>query len=119
MKYMYRDKLYEGTRAEIVELLIIDLRDLLGFDPQFIARALSDVPDTYDIEIGPDKFSGTKAEILDQYKKVQDIAPIVADGIGGTYVTILGIGVYLDRGTQVEEARQLILEKVKQRINDL
>ncbi len=117
MKYIFRDKLYQGTRAEIVDQLTIDLRDLLGFSHNAINAVFNRIPETYDIEIGSDTFSGTKKEILEQFTKVQLIAPIVCHNI--TVLTILGITVFLDPGQHVCKARTKVIEKVKGMIDEL
>ena len=116
MRYIFRNKLYKGTRAEIKDQLIIDLRDLLGFSPNAINAAFNRIPETYDIEIGIDTFSGTKEEILEQFIKVQAIAPIV---VPSGWARILGVSVYLTAGEHACTIRSKVIEKVKGMIDEL
>ena len=117
MRYIFRNKLYKGTRTEIVNQLYIDLRDLLGWQFANIHKVLKNIPETYDIEIGNDTFSGTKEEILEQFIKVQAKAPIVVSSV--CWARILGVSVYLTAGDHVDVARDKIIGKVKRLIHDL
>ncbi len=67
MKFMFRNKLYRGTKDEIKGQVIIDLRDLLDYDIEDIKAVVNLIPDTYDFNIGMDTICGTKSEILEQF----------------------------------------------------
>ncbi len=117
MKYIFRNKLYKGTRTEIVDQLTIDLRDLLRYTTPFIQMELDKIPETYDFEIGTDTFSGTKEEILEQFVKVQKIAPIVLSS--GCYLKILGVHVWVSSGEHVCSVRTKVINRVKGMIDEL
>jgi len=117
MKYIFREKLYQGTRAEIVDQLTIDLRDLLDYDAISIARFVNQVPKTYNLETGIDTFSGTKKEIIKQYERAQAHAPVVVKS--KCFFTVLGIHVCLDHGDHVNLARAKAIEFVKEKVNAL
>ena len=117
MRYIFRNKLYQGTRTEIVDQLYIDLRDLLGWHFTDIHKVLKNIPKTYDIEIGINTFSGTKEKILEQFIKVQAIAPIVSPY--GCYLKILGAHVWIPKGDHVGVARTKVIDKVKGMIDEL
>ncbi len=116
MKHIFREKLYQGTRTEIMDQMTIDLRDLLGFGPNEIQQELFKIPKVFEIEIGIDVFSGTKREILDQFIVVQKIAQIVC--VSFSTLSILGITVFMKSGEHVDVARDKVIKGVKRIIND-
>ena len=44
MKFMFRNKLYRGTKDEIKGQVIIDLRDLLDYDIEDIKAVVNLIP---------------------------------------------------------------------------
>ena len=117
MIYMFRDKLYKGTRVEIEDQLYIDLRDLLGWQFADIHKELKNIPETYNFEIGIDIFSGTKKEILEQFIRAQKIAPIVCTR--SCTLKLLGIPVILNGGEHTCAARTKVIDVVKGMIDDI
>ncbi len=116
MIFEFRSKLYQGTRPEIVEQLVIDLRDLLGYNHKKIQMVLNQIPKTFDIEIGSALFNGTKEEILEQAIAALKIAPVVSMGC---WVDILGLSMYIKKNDHFCSAKDQFIEYIKERIDAL
>ena len=117
MKFTYKSKIYEGSKEEIENQVTIDLRDLLDYNPGMILKVLKGIPESFDVKIGNEYLSGTKEEILDQFIKVQEIAPIVCECF--CTFNVLGIRVSVVPGEHMCVIRKRIISKVKKVINDI
>ena len=113
MKFLFREKMYTGTESEIKDQLIVDLRDLLGYNHNQIQKVLDRVI-KIKIKIGIDEFSGTSAEILDQFINAQKIAPIVCESFCN--FTVLGVITSMAPGEHICKIRGKVIAKVKRMI---
>ena len=116
MKYIFRNKLYQGTRTEIVDQLVVDLRDLLGYQPYDIHKLLKDIPETFDIEIGIDTFRGTKEEILEQF--MANIRGVDVIFKYNNQFDLLGICIFGYPGETISTIRSRIIKKVRRIIDE-
>ena len=137
MKFEYNGVEYCGTRAEIIRKLesnltffsltyngywklgttITVLRDCSPSEArkELTEMILKSVPQT--LVIGNDKFSGTKAEILEQFIRVQKVAPAVFENYCD--LKILGVSVSMVPGEHTCKIRDKVIAKVKRIVNDL
>ncbi len=116
MKFIFREKMYQGTKPEIKDQLIIDLRDLLGWKPSEIKKVLDRVPMAISIKIGDKVYQGTKEEILKQFNKDQGNVFMVCESF--CTFSVLGITTSLVPGEGISEVRRGVLKKVKGMIDE-